>query len=76
MGKNYHVTKRPDGKWQAIGEGNSRASCVTDTQEQARQKARELAIKQQSEVLIHGTNGKIRATPPQRLCEAVGFSLP
>lgn len=35
MGKNIHVTKRPDGKWQAIGEGNSRASYVTNTQEQA-----------------------------------------
>lgn len=61
MGKNIHVTKRPDGMWQAIGEGNSRASCVTKTQEQARQKARDLAIKNHSEVLIHGVNGKIRA---------------
>lgn len=61
MGKNIHVTKRPDGKWQAIGEGNSRASYVTQTQEQARLKARDLAIKNQSEVLIHGVNGKIRA---------------
>ena len=61
MRKNYHVTKRPDGNWQAIGEGNSRASCVTSTQEQARLKARDLAIKNHSEVLIHGVNGKIRA---------------
>ena len=61
MSKNYHVTKRPDGKWQAIGAGNSRASYVTQTQEQARLKARDLAIKNQSEVLIHGVNGKIRA---------------
>lgn len=61
MGKNIHVTKRPDGNWQAKGEGNSRASCVTKTQEQARQKARDLAIKNRSEVLIHGVNGKIRA---------------
>ena len=34
MGKNIHVTKRPDGNWQAIKEGNSRASCVAKTQEQ------------------------------------------
>lgn len=61
MGKNIHVTKRPDGYWQAKGEGNSRASCVTKTQEQACQKARDLAIKNHSEVLIHGVNGKIRA---------------
>ena len=61
MGKNIHVTKRPDGNWQAIGEGNSRASFVTKTQEQARLKARDLAIKNQAEVLVHGVNGKIRA---------------
>lgn len=28
MGKNQHVTKRPDGKWQVIGEGNSRATLL------------------------------------------------
>ena len=61
MPKNYHVTKRPDGKWQTIGEGNSRATHVTNTQEEARLKARDLAIKNHSEVLIHGVNGKIRA---------------
>ena len=61
MAKNYHVTKRPDGLWQAIGEGNSRASFVGGTQEQARQRARDLAIKNHSEVLVHGVNGKIRA---------------
>lgn len=44
-----------------ISEGNSRASYVTQTQEQARLKARDLAIKNQSEVLLHGVNGKIRA---------------
>ena len=61
MGKNIHVTKRSDGNWQTIVEGNSRASHVTKTQEQARLKAREQAIKNHSEVLIHGVNGKIRA---------------
>ena len=61
MAKNYHVTKRSDGLWQAIGEGNSRASFVGNTQEQARQRARDLAIKNHSEVLVHGVNGKIRA---------------
>ncbi len=61
MGKNIHVTKRPDGYWQAKGEGNSRASYITKTQEQARHKARDLAIKNHSEVLIHRVNGKIRA---------------
>ena len=61
MPKNYHVTKRPDGKWQTIGEGNRRATHVTNTQGEARLTARDLAIKNHSEVLIHGVNGKIRA---------------
>lgn len=59
--KNIHVTKRPDGDWQAKGEGNSRASCITKTQEQARRQARDLATKNHAEVLIHGAGGKIRA---------------
>ena len=61
MGKNYHVTKRPDGQWQAIGEGNSRPAAIAATQEAARHKARDLAIKNKSEVLVHGVNGRIRA---------------
>lgn len=61
MGKNQHVTKRPDGKWQVIGEGNSRAISIADTQEAARLRAREIAINQKSEVIIHGVDGRIRA---------------
>lgn len=61
MGKNQHVTKRPDGKWQVIGEGNSRATSIADTQETARLRAREIAINQKSEVIIHGVDGRIRA---------------
>ena len=61
MAKNIHVTKRPDGQWQAIREGGSRASCVAKTQNQVRERARELAINSKCEVLIHGENGKIRA---------------
>ena len=61
MGKNQHVTKRPDGKWQVIGEGNSRAISLADTQEAARLRAREIAINQKSEVIIHGVDGRIRA---------------
>ena len=61
MAKNVHVTKRPDGNWQTIVEGNTRASHITKTQEQARLKAREQAIKNHSDVVSHGENGKIRA---------------
>lgn len=58
--QNEHVTKRDDGKWQVIGEGNKRASAVTDTQAQAIVIGRDLAIKNKSELLIHGENGRIR----------------
>lgn len=58
MAKNIHVTRRPDKQWQGIGEGNTRPYFVTETQEQARLKARELAIDRKVEVLTHGVNGK------------------
>jgi len=60
MGKNQHVTTHPDG-WQVKGEGNSKATVVTDTQQQAIDAAREIAKNQQSELLIHGKDGQIRA---------------
>ncbi|MBR0413168.1 MAG: DUF2188 domain-containing protein [Eubacterium sp.] len=58
--KNKHITQRPDGSWQVKGEGNSRASYITDTQAQAIQLGRELAMRDKSELIIHGRNGKIR----------------
>lgn len=57
---NQHVTKRSDGGWQVRGEGNSRATVVTKTQREAISKARDIAINQRSEVVIHGVNGRIR----------------
>ena len=59
MGKNKHVTKHNDG-WQVKGAGNSKATKVFDTQAKAIAKAREIAINQESEVVIHGKDGKIR----------------
>lgn len=61
MAKNIHVTRRPDKQWQGIGEGNHRPYFVADTQGEARQKARLLAIERKVEVFTHGVNGKIRA---------------
>lgn len=58
-GKNQHVVKHPDG-WAVKGEGNERASNVTPTQKEAIDKAREIAKNQESELLIHGKNGRIR----------------
>lgn len=61
MGKSQHVTTHPNGGWQVKGAGNSRATVRTNTQKEAIDVARVIAQNQRSEVLIHGTNGKIRA---------------
>jgi hypothetical protein len=61
MGKNQHVTRHSSGGWQVKGEGNSRATKVTLTQKEAIAAARAIAINQRSEVVIHGTNNRIRA---------------
>lgn len=61
MGKNQHVTPRPDGGWQVIGAGNSRATRCTETQAEAAAIARKIAINQGAECVIHGTDGRIRA---------------
>lgn len=59
MGKNQHVVKHNAG-WAVKGEGNTKATVVTKTQEQAIEKAREISRNQESELLIHGKDGKIR----------------
>ena len=61
MGKNQHVTPHPKGGWQVKGAGNSRATKRTETQAQAAEVARIIAINQGAERLIHGKNGRIRA---------------
>jgi uncharacterized protein YdaT len=59
MRKPQHVVKHPDG-WAVRGEGNSKVTRVTDTQGAAIEVAREIAKNQQTEVVIHGRNGRIR----------------
>jgi hypothetical protein len=59
MGKNQHVVPREDG-WAVRGAGNSRATSLHDTQAEAIAAARQIAINQQSEVVIHRPNGQIR----------------
>ena len=59
MGKNQHVVPTEDG-WGVLGENNSRITKKFDTQKEAIQKARDIAIKEKSELLIHGKDGKIR----------------
>ncbi len=60
MGKNQHVTKHPTGGWQVKGAGNEKATKVTGTQKQSIAVAKEIAKHQKSEVVIHGTDGRIR----------------
>lgn len=58
-GKNQHVVQTDDG-WGVRGEGNEKLTSRHETQQQAIDAAREIAINQQSELLIHGRDGKIR----------------
>lgn len=59
MGKNQHVVKTPLG-WGVKGDNNARVTQKFDTQKEAISKARDIAINQKSEVVIHGVDGKIR----------------
>ncbi len=59
MGKNQHVVKK-NGDWTVKGSGNSKATKKFDTQKQAINFARGIAINQKSEVVIHDRDGKIR----------------
>ncbi len=59
-GKNQHVVPHQD-KWAVKGEGNQRNTSVHDTQAAAIEKAREIARREKSELLIHGRDGEIRS---------------
>jgi len=58
-GKNRHVVPHESG-WAAQGDGNGRATSVHDTRREAIAAARETAIRQRSEMLVHGEDGRIR----------------
>ena len=57
--KNQHVVKT-EGGWGVRGENNTRNTQNFDTQQAAINRAREIAINQKSELLIHGRDGRIR----------------
>ena len=60
-GKNQWVVPINGGdQWGVRGEGNGRLTSIHDTQQQAIDRARDIAINQQSEMLIQGRNGQIR----------------
>lgn len=58
--RDYHVTPRPDGKWQVKQEHATRASSVHESQTAAAARARELAQSEHVEVVIHRPDGRIR----------------
>lgn len=57
--KNQHVVPSGD-DWAVKGAGNSKATKIVDTQAEAIKIAREIAINQKSEVVIHRPDGTIR----------------
>lgn len=59
MSKNVHIVPHSDG-WAVKIEGNDRATSVHRTQEQAIDAGRERARRDETEILIHGENGRIR----------------
>lgn len=58
-GKNQHVVPHDD-KWAVRGAGNERATSLHSTQQEAIDAAREIARNQQSELVIHRPDGRIR----------------
>jgi hypothetical protein len=60
MRKNQHVVPHPNGGWQVKGEGNSKATARTSTQKAAIDIGRRIARNQESELVIHRPDGKIR----------------
>lgn len=56
---NQHVVPH-DGLWQVKREGSEKATKTFETQRQAIEYGRNIAINQQSELVIHGRNGQIR----------------
>jgi uncharacterized protein YdaT len=57
--RNQHVVPRNDG-WAVKGAGAERATVVVDTQNEAIDRARNIARNQGTELLIHGRDGRIR----------------
>lgn len=59
MAKQVHVTKRGNG-WAVQSTGSEKAAKITSTQKEAIEIGKSIAQNQQSELVIHGTDGKIR----------------
>lgn len=59
MGKNQHAVPH-DGKWAVRGARNQKVTSIHNTQAEAIEAAKKIAINQESEVVIHRPNGQIR----------------
>ena len=59
MKKNQHVVPHGD-QWAVKGEGNGKATVITDTQSEAIDRGRSIAQNNQSELFIHNRQGQIR----------------
>jgi uncharacterized protein YdaT len=59
MTKNQHVVPH-NGQWAVKGEGNNRVTKVTPTQKGAIEIAKEIAKNNNSELVIHRPDGRIR----------------
>ena len=58
--RNYHVAKRPDGKWQVKFAGGEKAIKLFSTQAEAIGYAKKLAENQDGSISIHKKDGKMR----------------
>lgn len=58
--KSHHVVPNPDGGWDIKRSGAERASGHFDRKSDAIDKAREISQNQNSELFIHGKDGKIQ----------------
>jgi len=59
MKKSQHIVKHRKG-WSVKKTGSSKATKVTRTQKEAIKIGKQIAKNQQTELVIHGQNGKIR----------------
>ena len=60
MGKNVFVGPHTGGGWQIKKAGNAKASVVAETQGELVPRARAMAKRERSELIIQGRNGAIR----------------
>ena len=60
MGRNQHVVPH-DNLWAVKGAGNTKVTRVFNTQYDAINAARKIAKNQESELIVHGENGRIRS---------------